>query len=203
MPSAFNRLPAIATSSTQAVKATPSEVDGSTAECRNQWRSRVGVGLLQWNSTLAASAAAYAAQCNWQHDANRSPDAGFSYVGENLYATTAMPTNAVMLAAVDGWASERTSYDYGTAVTAQNFTAFGHYTQLVWDSTTDVGCGYAYCPSVQGLNGSATIVDCRYGPGGNYLGQTPYGYTSDVCVDLDNDDVFQGADADDTDRTIQ
>lgn len=48
-----------------------------------------------------------------------------------------------------------------------------------------------------------TIVVCQYGPGGNYLGQTPYGWSEGQCLDFDNDDVLQMSDADDTDRAVQ
>jgi uncharacterized protein YkwD len=174
---------------------------GLTAE-HNYWRWRVGVAPLTWNATLAASSEARAQDCIWDHDPNRSPDAGFSYVGENIYFSGGMASNSVVLNAVQLWAGERADYDYGDAI-MQGGATVGHYTQIVWDNSTDLGCGYAYCPSIQGISGSGTIVVCRYGPGGNYLGQTPYDYVSDVCVDLDNDDVMQGDDADDTDRSVQ
>ena len=42
---------------------------------------------------------------------------------------------------------------------------------------------------------------CQYGVAGNFLGQTPYDQSSGACLDLDNDDVLQGDDPDDTDRS--
>ncbi len=175
---------------------------GVTAE-HNRWRARVGVAPLTWNATLAASAAAYVSTCVWAHDANRSPDGGFSYVGENLYASSQMPSSSILLNSVQSWAGERTSYTYGRTVGQSNLSAVGHYTQVVWDDTTQVGCGYKYCNSIQGLNFGGTIVACRYGPGGNYSNATPYDFTAGVCLDLDNDDVRQGVDSDDTDRSVQ
>lgn len=173
---------------------------GITAE-HNRWRARVNSAPLQWNATLAASSTAYAQDCVWQHDGNRSPDAGFGYVGENLYMSGGQPSANTVLNAVAAWADERYDYDYGDTIVNAG-PVVGHYTQIVWDSTTNVGCGYAYCNNIQGLNRSGTIVVCRYGPGGNYLGQTPYDYSTGSCLDLDNDDVLQGNDPDDTDRSV-
>ena len=125
---------------------------------------------------------------------------GFSNVGENIYWSSAGLSNSTVLNSVDSWASERADYDYGTAINSSNFQIFGHYTQIVWKNSTDLGCGATYCPA---LFGGGTLVVCRYGPAGNFIGQTPYDFTSDSCVDLDNDDVWQFQDADDTDRTVQ
>ena len=43
----------------------------------------------------------------------------------------------------------------------------GHYTQLVWKNTTEVGCAKVTC-------GNQTIWVCNYNPPGNYVGQKPY-----------------------------
>jgi hypothetical protein len=180
----------------------PGVLAGVTA-AHNLWRWRVGTPPLSWNSDLAASATAYAEECIWQHDADRSPDAGFSYVGENLYASTGQPSNALILNAVQSWADERLDYDFGTPTGQSGGAVVGHYTQVVWDDTEEVGCGYAYCDSIEGVSFSGTIVACRYGPGGNYNQQTPYDESTGACLDLDNDDVWQSADADDTDRSVQ
>ena len=91
------------------------------------------------------------------------------------------------------WASERSAYDFGTAINNTNFQAFGHYTQIVWNSTTDLGCGIATCSG-------GTVVVCEYGVAGNFLGRTPYDESTGACLDLDNDDILQRDDPDDTSR---
>jgi len=63
----------------------------------------------------------------------------------------------------------------------------GHYTQVVWSGTTHVGCAAAIDASCEW----AQVWVCQYSPPGNYMGQTAYSEIEDVCVDLDNDDVFQ------------
>jgi len=54
-----------------------------------------------------------------------------------------------------------------------NFGAWGHFSQIVWASTTQVGCYTQYCGS--GLANTASNVPpyftvCNYYPPGNYLG---------------------------------
>jgi len=162
---------------------------GVTA-AHNEWRLRVGVPPVHWNDELAAGAQAYADTCPSGHSTNeyRQNVAGFSQVGENLYSGTDV-LNGIAL-----FADERLLYEFGTEITEDNFTPIGHYTQLVWYDTTDVGCAVGNC-------GTWRTV-CWYGPAGNFLGEAPYDEAEGACLDLDNDDVFQVEDADDTDRTV-
>lgn len=83
--------------------------------------------------------------------------------------------------AVSSWVAEIDCWTYGTigqseqcdqqCVSALNASGCGHYTQVVWDDTDEVGCGYASC-----TNGNSTVevIVCNYDPPGNYIGQTPY-----------------------------
>ena len=185
---------------TPAVDPEPGYLAGVT-RAHNRWRWRVGVAPLEWNAALAQTATAYAERCIWEHDPTRSPDAGFQYVGENLYATSAAVNGPNVLEGVQAWADERYDFDFGFTTGQTTGGQVGHYTQMVWHETTDVGCGWASCNSIRGLTFGGTMVVCRYGPGGNYTGQRPYDFQSGVCLDLDNDDVWQAIDPDDTDRT--
>jgi len=126
---------------------------------------------LQWDPALATYAAGWLAQCNdtdppiglVDQDPNRSNVAGYAYIGENIYAASG---DASAQNAVQSWADEKSLYDYATNTC--NGTC-GHYTQMVWRSTTHVGCALDTCP---GLMYPSTIV-CDYGPGGND-GNRPY-----------------------------
>ena len=69
--------------------------------------------------------------------------------------------------AVSSWASEAADYDYASNTCAG---VCGHYTQVVWATSTKLGCGVSTCA---GLTYGHTIV-CDYAPGGNISGQRPY-----------------------------
>ncbi len=67
---------------------------------------------------------------------------------------------------VESWVNEKTNW-HGGVLTQENWYPTGHYTQVVWRDTKEVGCGIA--------TGSNTdYLVCRYSPGGNVIGQKPY-----------------------------
>lgn len=79
--------------------------------------------------------------------------------GENLAASYPNTTLAI-----DAWASEESHYNYAKKkFTERN----GHFTQLVWQSTTDVGCANIACDS--DINGDFLV--CEYWPRGNVQGE--------------------------------
>ncbi|KAH8161785.1 hypothetical protein CIB48_g6468 [Xylaria polymorpha] len=122
----------------------------------NFYREEHNATAVAWNETLAGYAADYlnsdaaggAAECKFAHS-------GGPY-GENLALGYADPT-----AAVEGWGDERAKYNFDKP----GFSAeTGHFTQLVWKSTTDVGCGRKLC----GTRG--WYLACEYWPPGNVIG---------------------------------
>ncbi|KAK3093169.1 hypothetical protein FSP39_012134 [Pinctada imbricata] len=125
-----------------------------------------------WNDDLANTAQNYANECVWAHNSNRksqtsnrvwSPDS----VGENLYRSSASMSDSQHLTrAIEMWVNEK--YDYDLNSNTCSGSACGHYTQVVWHNSVNVGCGINYC------SGLGTIVVCNYGPAGNYIGQKPY-----------------------------
>jgi pathogenesis-related protein 1 len=124
----------------------------------NQYRAEVGTAPLQWDTTLQASAQQYADQLlasgKRDHDPNRGP------VGENLYwdASNGTRQPAATLNATSApisWYTEKTVLG-------------GHYTQMVWKDTTNVGCGVATRSETQGdTQVNTQVVVCRYSPAGN------------------------------------
>ena len=53
-----------------------------------------------------------------------------------------------------------------------NFEIYGHMTQIVWKSTTSVGCATQYCPQglVKNIPGAAPYFTvCNYSPPGEPL----------------------------------
>ena len=136
-------------------------------------RSRVGVPPLTWNSALAESARRWANACvdavaprgMIDHSPQR-PGGYEAAVGENIFATTG--PRADPLVAVSEWAEEDVYYDHQRNTCSGGMC--GHYTQLVWGSSREVGCGVGSCPA---LRFSATLV-CQYKPVGNVVGERPY-----------------------------
>lgn len=135
----------------------------------NQCRSEVSVPALSWSAELAAYAqnwADYLAlnyNCRMAH--RSSMGQATKKAGENIFwgsATLFTPRDAAQ-----SWYSEIKEYTY-RPVTAQNFQKTGHYTQMVWKSTREVGMGISVCK-----NGSVIVV-ANYFPPGNYLGEKPY-----------------------------
>ena len=123
------------------------------------------IPALTWSSDLAATAQAYAQQCNLAPNPNRG--AG---IGENV-AAAAGTADASSL--VQQWTDEKANYDYATNSCTSG--TCGHYTQMIWESTTQVGCGIAQCLRGTIFPGSAaTLLVCDYSPTGNVVGRPPY-----------------------------
>lgn len=71
---------------------------------------------------------------------------------------------ATPILAIDAWAKEETKYDYESGEFSE---ATGHFTQLVWESTTSVGCGAVNCNSD---SAKGWFLVCEYNPPGNVVG---------------------------------
>ena len=128
----------------------------------NEAREAVGVPSLTWSNELAADAQAYAEKLartqSFQHATCDD--------GENLYwysATTAHPGEDASLS----WLEERDAYRHGRGW-HRNFSEVGHYTQMIWKDTKQVGIGTAVASD------GSTYVVARYHPAGNYTNQLPY-----------------------------
>lgn len=93
--------------------------------------------------------------------------------GENLYVsyTTATSIDPATLgnAAVKKWYDEVSAYDYNNPVFSGTT---GHFTQVVWNNSTQLGCGAAQgTKTINGTNYNAFYVVCQYAPAGNVQGQ--------------------------------
>ena len=88
--------------------------------------------------------------------------------GENLYYTySEKPLDPATLAqkAVEAWYEEVADYDYGKPGFSVDT---GHFTQVVWKETTQIGCGVAQGPRMlAGRNATINYVVCHYAPDGN------------------------------------
>ena len=151
----------------------PAALAGIT-KAHNRVRARVGVPPLVWNAALADVAQRWANACvdrqpprgMIDHSTGESP-AFAGPLGENLHATTGPVVDPA--GAVEGWAAEVKDYDLAQN-TCRGGAMCGHYTQVVWRTTREVGCAVSTCPRLR----YRTSLVCNYFPAGNWDGQRPY-----------------------------
>jgi uncharacterized protein YkwD len=91
--------------------------------------------------------------------------------GENLaYFASSSAIDAVEAGAgaIEGWGGESAKYRYGSDFSSVT----GHFTQMVWVSSSRLGCGFArgFARGPQGSLNAVYIV-CSYDPPGNVTGQ--------------------------------
>lgn len=156
-----------------AVTALTAAEQAEAVAAHNTLRTEVGVPNLQWSDKLGDSAQAWVdtlkkdKACKMVHSS-----AG---VGENLYwaspltyssgRTEVQAVNPTKVTA--SWGSEKKDYTYASNSCASGKVC-GHYTQVVWKNTTEVGCGKVICDD------KSQVWACQYTPAGNYVGQKPY-----------------------------
>ncbi|XP_065662504.1 uncharacterized protein LOC100200105 isoform X2 [Hydra vulgaris] len=110
------------------------------------------------DSTLTASAQKWADYLQSSKKFEHSKGNGY---GENLYFSSGIPAGSDCVRASNSWYSEIKSYSYSKPTFS---SSTGHFTQLVWKSSTKVGFGISF-------KGSSVIVVAQYSPAGNVLSQ--------------------------------
>jgi pathogenesis-related protein 1 len=123
---------------------------------------------LAWSTAAEAVAKRYVEKCQWGHNSERGN------LGENIAAAT--PGLWDTKGVVKAWADEVADYDYANNACAAGKDC-GHYTQIVWRTTTRVGCAVKTCTENSPFGARAPTWQywvCNYDPPGNYRGQRPY-----------------------------
>ena len=140
-------------------------IPAALLDAHNRERAIAGVAPLAWEPALAAAAASYARQLAAVGALRHSPRQARPGQGENLWMGTrgTFPVQAM----VASWTSEKAYFRPGIfpAVSRSgNWADIGHYSQMIWPTTTHLGCAIA---------GSARfdVLVCRYAPAGNIDGR--------------------------------
>jgi hypothetical protein len=134
----------------------------------NQEREQLGLQPLNWNTNLAQAAQRWADYLATTGRFEHAPEDPAAPEGENLWAGTKgrFPPEAM----VGAWTREKRFFHSGTfpdnSVTG-NWEDVGHYTQVIWRKTTEIGCA-------QAESQQEDILVCRYNNAGNYVGERPY-----------------------------
>ena len=88
--------------------------------------------MQQWDYDLAEFAQTYADECVFEHSSSADRMNlvdGVSWVGENLYITSAGQYEGVTRDAIQAWYNEKEDYDYESGSCASGRVC-GHYTQV-------------------------------------------------------------------------
>ncbi|NWU02839.1 PI16 inhibitor, partial [Urocynchramus pylzowi] len=145
----------------------------------NKYRSQVSppakaMMKMTWDKELEALAQSYAEKCIWDHNKERGRR------GENLFA---MAPTLELEFAVEDWNGEEKFYNLTTSTCVPGQMC-GHYTQVVWSSTHQIGCGAHFCEKIDGIETeNMHLLVCNYYPPGNMKGKKPYmeGPSCEMC----------------------
>jgi uncharacterized protein YkwD len=122
----------------------------------NNYRLLHSVAPLNWSVTLAESAQQFADTCPSGHS-----QSGY---GENIaWATNSRSPQSI----VTMWYDEEKDYNYDKP---GYISGTGHFTQIVWKNSIEVGCAYATTCSGNWPHMENTWV-CQYNPPGNFTNQ--------------------------------
>lgn len=142
------------------VPAQDSDLAREMLAAHNDVRKKVGVDPLAWSEDLARVAQEWANTLIAERRFDHRPKSKY---GENMFRMDGGRTTPRKV--VERWAAEQSNFDYkGNKCKGGEC---GHYTQIVWRATKQVGCAVA-------RGGSREVWVCEYAPPGNYVGQRPY-----------------------------
>jgi uncharacterized protein YkwD len=144
----------------------PAHADpSSTAEllaAHNAYRASLGLPPVRWSYQLAANAQ------RWAVHLAEIGELEHSGPGQNLAMAASGTQSLTQL--VDLWGSEQAYFTNGyfpAISTTGNWMDVGHYSQMVWKTTTEVGCGLAE-------SYGRDVLVCDYDPPGNVMGERAF-----------------------------
>jgi len=141
-------------------RGTPRQID-AFLDAHNTIRSLHNATALTWSVDLAKKAESWADRCEFKHSDGVLSDTPY---GENIVAGTG---NFQITAAVATFVQDQDQYDPANP-------SYLHFTQVVWKSTTELGCAVAQCPGLfDNTIGIPSLYVCLYNPAGNVIGHAP------------------------------
>ncbi|KIJ20379.1 hypothetical protein PAXINDRAFT_96589 [Paxillus involutus ATCC 200175] len=143
------------------VGATAQTADTSTESVylylHNVIRSAFNAQPLIWSIDLASKAQEWASGCHFEHT-----DGQLGPYGENIAAGTG---NFTIMNAMGMFTEDLANFD-------PTNPTFSDFTQIIWQSTTQLGCASAQCAGIfDAAFGEATMYVCLYDPVGNVVGE--------------------------------
>nr|XP_009675187.1 PREDICTED: cysteine-rich venom protein-like [Struthio camelus australis] len=134
---------------------------------------------MEWSPEVAKNAEIWANKCTLSHSPATMRKINVT-CGENLFMS---PDAFSWPSAIQYWYDEVKDFKYGTGATRRG-AVVGHYTQVVWYKSYQVGCAVAFCPETT----YKYFYVCQYCPAGNRIDLlgTPY-KEGNPCGDCPND----------------
>lgn len=145
----------------------------------NVVRSRHRLPPLKWSPQLAGYAQQWAEQLRQRNNCRmrHRPDKGrfaqqhgenLMWVGPTRWSDGRFDLYHMTPEMVTGvWADESRNYRYRSN-SCKRGKICGHYTQIVWRDTREIGCAKAVCRD------QSQVWVCNYNPPGNWRGERPY-----------------------------
>jgi pathogenesis-related protein 1 len=134
------------------------DFSGEMLTAHNHIRTKIDLPPLQWSGKLADYSQKWADSLIVKNTVMHNPKSPY---GENIFVSGLGSTPSAVVAE---WAAESQDYTYRSNTCNGDC---GHYTQLIWRSTQEVGCAMAH-------NSQREIWVCSYDPPGNFRGEWPY-----------------------------
>ena len=139
-------------------------------EIHNLERASLGLNGLEWSNKLERDAQKYADYLAKKEKFRHSNQLDKLNQGENLFKLEGdFNLKDYLSEASFSWLSEKKDYVYAKIGDNKNiFSKVGHYTQMIWHNTTQIGIAYSISKV-----GNVYVV-ARYYPSGNCDGEYPY-----------------------------
>ncbi len=156
-------------------------------DAHNRYRAEVNITPLIWSDALAAQAQ----KCADSNAANLSSGVSFSHCftpgsGQNIAQSDSV-RNLTLAQMVGLWGSEKRYFVNGKFPSVSSTGSpkdVGHYTQIIWQETTQVGCAVA---SASGRD----ILVCDYSPEGNIMDTVVYSQLPPRAVPVSETNLYK------------